>query len=79
MMMMNHFAGIILLKICKGNGILVTGKINPDRIMVGNIKPAKEIIIAVCCVADMVEIKIPKDKEVIINKILTKANNNKLP
>lgn len=78
-MMMNHFAGIILLKICKGIGMLLTGKINPERMMVGSINPANEIIMAVCCVAAMVEIKIPKDKDVKIKRRLTKANKNKFP
>ena len=76
---MNHFAGMILLMICKGNGILEMGKMKPDNNMVGNINPIKEIIIAVCCVAETVEIKIPSDKEVMINKILSKASKNRLP
>ncbi len=48
MMIINHLAGIILLMICKGRGILEIGKINPDRIMIGNINPIKESIMAVC-------------------------------
>jgi hypothetical protein len=75
----NHFAGIILLITCNGTGILVIGKIKPDNNIVGNINPIKEIIMAVCWVADSVEIKIPKAKDVIINKILSKANKIKLP
>ena len=51
----------------------------PDNKMVGSINPINEIIIAVCCVAETVEIKIPNDKEVMINKTLSKANKNKLP
>ena len=47
--------------------------------MVGNIKPIREIIIAVCCVADMVEIKIPKASDVMINRTLSIPNKNKLP
>ena len=79
MMMINHFAGIILLIICIGNGMLDIGKINPERMMTGSINPISEIIIAVCCVAETVEIKIPSDKEVMINKTLSKASKNKLP
>ena len=41
--------------------------------------PIKEIIIAVCCVADMVEIKIPKANAEIIKSTLSSANKNKLP
>ena len=47
--------------------------------MVGSIKPIREIIIAVCCVAEMVEIRIPKASEVMINKMLSNPNKNKLP
>ena len=47
--------------------------------MVGNIKPIKEIIIAVCCVADMVEIKIPNANDEIINSTLSIPKRNKLP
>ena len=62
-MMINHFAGTILLISCKGKGILDTGKIKPDNNIVGSIKAINEIIIAVCCDAEMVEIKIPNDNK----------------
>ena len=58
MMMMNHFAGIILLMTCNGNGMLEIGKINPDNKITGNMSPKSEIIMAVCCESDNVEIKI---------------------
>ena len=77
--MINHFAGIIWLINCKGRGILEIGKINPDNKIVGNMSPINEIIMAVCWEADIVEIKIPKDKAVIMNKILSTLNKNKLP
>ena len=77
--MINHFAGIMLLITCKGKGILEIGKMNPDNKIVGNINPIKEIIIAVCWVADIVEIKIPKDSDVMMNKTLSTPNKNKLP
>ena len=48
MMMINHFAGMILLMICIGNGILEMGKINPDKMITGSINPISEIIMAVC-------------------------------
>ena len=72
--MINHFAGTILLIIWSGSGILETGKINPESNIVGNIKAINEIIIAVCCDAETVEIKIPKDNEVMINNTLSAAS-----
>ena len=78
-MMINHFAGMILLMICNGNGMLDIGKIKPESKITGSINPIKEIIIAVCWVAEMVEINIPKAKALMINNILSKANKNKLP
>ena len=79
MMTINHFAGIILLIICNGNGILETGKIKPERMMTGNINPISESIIAVCCELETVEIKIPNESAVVMNRILSKANKNRLP
>tara|TARA_R110002049_G_scaffold127035_1_gene283421 strand:+ start:6942 stop:7289 length:348 start_codon:yes stop_codon:yes gene_type:complete len=75
----NHLAGIILLIICKGNGILEIGNINPDNNITGSISPIKETIIAVCCVEDMVEIRIPSDRAFTINKVLSAPNKNILP
>ena len=77
--MMNHFAGIMLLITCNGTGILEIGNIKPDNRMTGNINPINEIIIAVCCVAEIVEIRIPRANAVMMNKILSRANKNKLP
>ena len=79
MMMMYHFAGIILLMTCNGKGILEIGKINPDNKITGNIRPNNEIIMAVCCESDTVEIKIPRLKAQMINKILSAASKSKLP
>lgn len=79
MIMMNHLAGMMLLMICKGNGILEMGNIKPDRIITGSINPAKENIMAVCCDWAMVEIKIPSDSAVMMNNILSKANRKRLP
>ena len=53
--------------------------LNPESKITGNINPIKEIIIAVCCVSDIVEIKIPKANAVIINKTLSNPNKIKLP
>ena len=79
MMMINHLAGIILLMICIGMGILEIGKINPERIMTGSINPISEIIMAVCCELEMVEINIPNESAEMMNRMLSKANKNKLP
>ena len=79
MMMINHLAGTMLLMICKGIGILEMGKINPERMITGSINPIKDSIIAVCCELETVEIKIPNESAVVINKTLSKANKNKLP
>lgn len=75
----NHLAGMILLIICIGKGILEIGKIKPDKIITGSIKPNNEIIIAVCCESVTVDISIPKERAVMMNKILSNANKNKLP
>ena len=72
-MIINHFAGMILLMICNGNGILETGKINPESIMTGSINPTSEIIMAVCCELEIVEINIPNESAVTINKTDPKA------
>lgn len=79
MMMMNHLAGMMLLMICKGNGILEIGKMNPESKITGNISPNSEIIIAVCCESDNVEINIPSAKAQMMNKTLSKASKNRLP
>jgi hypothetical protein len=79
MMIINHLAGIILLIICNGKGILETGKINPERIMTGSISPIKESIIAVCCELETVDIKIPNESAVVMNNILSNANKKRLP
>jgi len=79
MMMMNHLAGMILLITCSGNGMLEMGKINPESKITGNINPNNEIIMAVCCELDKVEIKIPNANAQTINKTLSMANKNRLP
>ena len=78
-MIINHLAGIMLLMICNGNGILDIGKIKPDNMITGSINPISEIIMAVCCEFDTVEIKIPNESAVTMNRIVSKANNIKFP
>jgi hypothetical protein len=41
MMMMNHFAGIILLITC-GSGMLESGNMKPDRMITGSINPIRK-------------------------------------
>ncbi len=55
------------------------GKINPDSKITGSINPIKEIIIAVCCDVEIVDIRIPRANEVTINKTVSKANRITLP
>lgn len=77
--MINHFAGMMLLMTCIGNGIDAIGKINPERIITGSINPINEIIMAVCWVLETVEINMPNESAVIMNKILSKANKKIFP
>ena len=79
MMMINHLAGIILLIICKGSGILEMGKMKPESMITGSINPIKESIIAVCCELETVEIKMPKESAVVMNNTVSKANKNRFP
>ena len=78
-MIINHLAGIILLIICNGKGILEIGKIKPDNNITGNISPINEVIMAACWVAATVEIRMPNDSAFMINKVLSAPNKNKLP
>ena len=77
--MMNHFAGIMLLITCIGIGILLIGKMKPERIITGNINPISESIIAVCCEFDIVEIKIPNESADSIKRMLSHINKKRLP
>jgi hypothetical protein len=70
LMMMNHFAGIILLITCNGSGMLESGNMKPDRMITGSINPIREIIIAVCCELEIVEINIPNERAVIMKSML---------
>lgn len=78
-MMMNHLAGMMLLMVRSGNGMLEIGKMNPDKMITGSIKPMSEMSMAVCCELETVEIKIPSDNAHTINKILSKASRKMLP
>ena len=77
-MIMNHLAGIILLMICIGNGMLDIGKIKPDRMITGSINPKSEIIIAVCCELAIVEIKIQKRTEKVRNRFFAEFTSTEM-
>ena len=47
--------------------------------MTGSINPIKESIIAVCCELETVDIKIPNESAVVMNKMLSNASKNRLP
>lgn len=79
MIIINHLAGMMLLMICMGNGILDIGKIKPESMITGNINPNNDIIIAVCCEFETVEMSIPNESAVIIKRTLSNASKNKLP
>lgn len=78
-MIINHLAGMILLTICIGNGILEIGKMNPESMITGSINPNNESIMAVCCELETVEIRIPSESAVMMNKMLSKASRNRFP
>ena len=44
----NHLAGMIVDSHCSIKGIFSIGKINPERIIVGNINAIMEMNIAIC-------------------------------
>jgi hypothetical protein len=46
----------------------------PDRMITGSINPIREIIIAVCCELEIVEINIPNERAVIMKSMLSKAS-----
>ena len=77
--MINHFAGTMLLMIWSTIGMLEIGNIKPDKSMVGNMSPIREIIMAVCWDAEAVEIKIPKASDVMMNRTFSNPNKIKLP
>src|SRR6478736_1006961 len=62
-----------------GKGMFSTGNIKPLNIIVGKNKPIIEISIAVCCEFAIDDISKPNDKQVMVNKILSPPNNNRLP
>ena len=43
-------------------GIFSTGKIKPERRIVGSIRPIREIKIACCIVLETVDIRIPRER-----------------
>ena len=66
---MNHLAGKMSANHWKINGILFSGKRNPDSSTVGRNRPIIVIIMASSCEVLTDEINIPNDAEVIIKII----------
>jgi hypothetical protein len=54
--------------------MLESGNMKPDRMITGSINPIREIIIAVCCELEIVEINIPNERAVIMKSMLSKAS-----
>jgi hypothetical protein len=50
--------------------MLESGNMKPDRMITGSINPIREIIIAVCCELEIVEINIPNERAVIMKSML---------
>ena len=74
-----RIAGIRLLIIRRGNGMLATGKIKPERRIVGSRSPASEIIMATCCELVMVEMKMPSESAVTIKSSDSSMSSSTLP
>ena len=75
----NHRAGTIKLIHCRGAGMLEMGNMKPERIIVGSSKPARDAMVAVCCDALFVEIKIPSESAQTINSTLSSKRSVMLP
>ena len=76
---MNHLAGKMSANHWKINGILFSGKRNPDSSTVGRNKPIIVIIMASSCEVLTDEINIPNDAEVIIKIIHRNKRKGMLP
>ena len=72
---MNHLAGKMFANNWKNNGILFSGKRNPDSSTVGRKSPIIVIIMASNCEVLTEEINIPKEAAVIMK--ITQRNNRK--
>lgn len=59
--------------------MLDSGKIKPESRITGSINPISDSISAACWVFEIVDINTPRVSEVMINKMLSNANKNKLP
>ena len=79
MMMINHFEGMILLRICITLGIFSIGKMKPESKIVGSIRPAREIIRAICWFLLTVEIKIPIDSAMKMKSKVSSSKRARLP
>ena len=64
---------------CSGMGMFSMGNIKPLNNKAGSNIPIKEINMATCCELVRTEIRIPIDKQVMMNKVLMAYNNKRLP
>src|SRR5665213_2448129 len=65
--------------ICKCKGMFSTGNKNPLNKSEGRNKLIMDVNWAVCWVLAELEINIPSEREVIVNRMLSPTNKNKLP
>ena len=79
MIIMNHFAGIICEINCNITGMFSIGNTKPDNRIVGNNNPINDNINATCCVCDMIDIKMPRERVVILNNNISNNNKIRLP
>ena len=76
---MNHLAGKMFANHWKNNGMLFSGKRNPDSSTVGKNSPIIVIIMASNCEVLTEEINIPNDAEVIMKMTQRNSRNGMLP
>ena len=62
MIIIKYRGGIMVQSQRYTAGMFSTGKIKPERRMVGSISPIREIKIACCIVLETVDIRIPRER-----------------
>mgnify|MGYP006988335568 CR=1 FL=1 len=65
--------------ICKGKGMFSMGNMKPLKRMVGSIMPIMDMSMAACWVLVFTEMSRPRDRQVMMNKILSANNKKMLP
>src|SRR5690606_34990579 len=74
-----HRAGTILEISCSTFGMFSMGNINPLKSNVGSSMPSNEMSIAACCVLTRTEMNKPREREVMMNNVLSRNNSGTLP